>query len=166
MNLHTQSGAKKRGGLGLNPPLALRKFCMYIVKNNQLMNNHLNMLPEQAKFDLKCSKMRWRLGLRPRPHWGSLRRSPRPPSRKGLRIPEIPGIQATLNSRWEFPGISEFPGNSVDRNLREFDRIVNFKEKVTKFKLNQCNKSLSILKQSQESCWSTDDEVFIRLLTL
>jgi len=38
------------------------------------MNNHLNMLPKQAKFDLKCSKMR--LGLR---------RSPRPPSRKGLR---------------------------------------------------------------------------------
>ena len=23
------------------------------------MNNHLNMLPKQAKFDLKCSKMRW-----------------------------------------------------------------------------------------------------------
>ena len=31
------------------------------------MNNHLNMLPKQAKFDLKCSKMRWRLYmLRPR----------------------------------------------------------------------------------------------------
>jgi len=25
------------------------------------MNNHLNMLPKQAKFDLKCSKMLWRL---------------------------------------------------------------------------------------------------------
>jgi len=24
------------------------------------MNNHLNMLPKQAKFYLKCSKMRWR----------------------------------------------------------------------------------------------------------
>jgi len=23
------------------------------------MNNHLNMLPKQAKFDIKCSKMRW-----------------------------------------------------------------------------------------------------------
>jgi len=23
------------------------------------MNNHLNMLPKQAKLDLKCSKMRW-----------------------------------------------------------------------------------------------------------
>jgi len=34
---------------------------MYIVKiNNHLMNNHLNMLPKQAKFDLKCSKMCWR----------------------------------------------------------------------------------------------------------
>ena len=24
------------------------------------MNNHLNILPKQAKFDLKSSKMRWR----------------------------------------------------------------------------------------------------------
>src|SRR6218665_2786329 len=39
------------------------------------MNNHLNILPKLASFDLKCSKMRWRLGLRPRPRWGSLRRS-------------------------------------------------------------------------------------------
>ena len=23
------------------------------------MNNHLNILPKQAKFDLKSSKMRW-----------------------------------------------------------------------------------------------------------
>src|SRR6218665_475958 len=23
------------------------------------MNNHLNMLPKQTKFDLKCSKVRW-----------------------------------------------------------------------------------------------------------
>jgi len=42
------------------------------------MNNHLNMLPTQAKSDLKCSKMRWRLGLCPRPRWGSIRRSPNP----------------------------------------------------------------------------------------
>src|SRR6218665_2175670 len=49
------------------------------------MKNHLNILPKLASFDLKCSKMRWRLGLRPRPRCGSLRRSPRPPSREGLR---------------------------------------------------------------------------------
>ena len=30
---------------------------------------------------------RFRLGLRPRPRWGSLRRSPRPPSRLGRGIP-------------------------------------------------------------------------------
>ena len=41
------------------------------------MNHHLNMFPKQAKFDLKCSKMRWRLGL------GSLRRTPKPPNREG-----------------------------------------------------------------------------------
>ena len=49
------------------------------------MKNHLNILPKLASFDLKCSKMRWRLGLRPRPRWRSLRRSPRPPNRKRLR---------------------------------------------------------------------------------
>src|SRR6218665_179945 len=49
------------------------------------MKNHLNILPKLASFDLKCSKMRWRLGLRRRPCWGSLRRSPRPPNRKRQR---------------------------------------------------------------------------------
>src|SRR6218665_162380 len=49
------------------------------------MKNHLNILPKQASFDLKCSKMRWRLGLLPRPRWGSLRRSPRPSNRKRQR---------------------------------------------------------------------------------
>ena len=48
----------------------------------------------------------------------------------GISHSGIPGIHATLDSR------REFPGNSVG-NLREFDRIVNFKQKVTKFKLNQ-----------------------------
>src|SRR6218665_1325145 len=33
---------------------------------------------------MKCSKSLRFLGLRPRPGWGSLRRSPRPPSREGL----------------------------------------------------------------------------------
>jgi len=28
----------------------------------------------------RMHQYRWRLGLRPRPHWGSLQRSPRPPS--------------------------------------------------------------------------------------
>src|SRR6218665_1583087 len=49
------------------------------------MKNHLNILPKLALFDLKCFKMGWRLGLRPRPRWGSLRRSPRPPNRKRQR---------------------------------------------------------------------------------
>src|SRR6218665_4016644 len=42
------------------------------------MNNHLNILPKPAKCDLKLSKMRRWLGLRPRPVWGSLQRSPDP----------------------------------------------------------------------------------------
>ena len=39
------------------------------------MNNHLNMLPKQAKFDLKCSKMRWRHKL---PRYGELMTLPKP----------------------------------------------------------------------------------------
>ena len=31
-------------------------------------------------FKAKMNKIRCRLGLRPRPHWGSLQRSPIPPS--------------------------------------------------------------------------------------
>jgi len=40
----------------------------------------------------------------------------------------IPRIHTTLNSCWEFPGISEFLRNFVG-NLREFDQIVNFRQK-------------------------------------
>src|SRR6218665_4128484 len=77
--------SQRRGG---KPPLALRKkYFMYIVKNKQSLNNQLNMCPKQAKFDRKCSKMRWRLGLRPRPHWGNLRLSPKPPNREGKPFP-------------------------------------------------------------------------------
>ena len=36
---------------------------------------------------LKYGKTRWRPGLRPGPRWGSLRRSPRPPSRLGRGHP-------------------------------------------------------------------------------
>src|SRR6218665_219543 len=49
------------------------------------MKNHLNILPKLASFDLKYSKMRWRLGPRPRPRGGSLRRPPSPPNRKRQR---------------------------------------------------------------------------------
>ena len=31
------------------------------------MNNHLNILPKHASFDLKCSNFRLRLRLRPNP---------------------------------------------------------------------------------------------------
>jgi len=44
----------------------------------------INKSPKCTSLGMKCSKSRRFLGLRPRPRWGSLRRSPRPPSRKGL----------------------------------------------------------------------------------
>jgi hypothetical protein len=46
---------------------------------------------KHAPFDLKCSQKRLRLGLSPRPSWGSLRRSPRPPNR-GARVPSAPSF--------------------------------------------------------------------------
>jgi len=36
------------------------------------------LLPPGAIFRLKCDKIRFRLGLRPRPQWGRLQRSPDP----------------------------------------------------------------------------------------
>jgi len=33
-------------------------------------------LPKQATFDLKCSKLRWRMGLWP--HWGAYNTPPNP----------------------------------------------------------------------------------------
>src|SRR6218665_3601650 len=44
--------------------------------SNHLMNNHLNMLPKHAKFDLKCSKMHWRGGGCPTPRRGGLAAPP------------------------------------------------------------------------------------------
>ena len=39
------------------------------------------MLPKQAKFDLKCSKMHWR----PRPRWGAYD-APQTPNREGNQL--------------------------------------------------------------------------------
>ena len=47
--------------------------------------------------------MRWRLGLRPRPRWGSLRRSPRPPNREWLRAfgaSQLLRVRETVNLIW------------------------------------------------------------------
>jgi len=62
------------------------------------------MLPKQAKFVLKCSKMRWQLGLRPRPRCGSLRRShnplivmENPSNHKFLATPLINSILSILS---------------------------------------------------------------------
>src|SRR6218665_126625 len=57
---------------------------MYIVKlNNHLMNNHLNMLPKQAKFDLKSSKMC------ARSHYRELTTLPKTHNREGQTPPII-----------------------------------------------------------------------------
>jgi len=45
---------------------------------------------QQRSFTLKMHQNRWRLGLRPRPRWGSLQRSPDPLA--GLRGPTSKGM--------------------------------------------------------------------------
>jgi len=40
----------------------------------------LKLLLQMSDFKAKMHQIRFRLGLRPRPHWGSLQHSPRPPS--------------------------------------------------------------------------------------
>ena len=77
------------------------------------MNNRFNMLPERTSFDLKCSKVRWRLGLRPRPRWGSLRRSPRPPNREG---PRAFGARQTYSPQYSDP--PTFFGTNHTLNIR------------------------------------------------
>ena len=49
----------------------------------------------------KCTKIRFRPGLRPGPRWGSLRRSPRPLSRlgRGIPTPHTPPRSTPLASR-------------------------------------------------------------------
>ena len=42
--------------------------------------NVWNCYPQMSDFKAKMHQIRFRLGLRPRPRWGSLQRSPRPPS--------------------------------------------------------------------------------------
>ena len=41
---------------------------------------HRNCCQEMSHFKAKMHQIRFRLGLRPRPRWGSLQRSPRPPT--------------------------------------------------------------------------------------
>src|SRR6218665_744733 len=76
------------------------------------MKKHLNILPKLASFDLKCSKMRWRLGLRSRPRWGSLRRSPRPPNRQRQRAfgarPSLFRVHFYISISLSGPPLTEF----------------------------------------------------------
>jgi len=47
---------------------------------NWFSEKSLKLLHQMSDFKAKMHQIRFRLGLRPRPSWGSLQRSPRPPS--------------------------------------------------------------------------------------
>ena len=50
------------------------------ILQNSLGRSGIFKLHQMLPFLSKMHQNRWRLGLRPRPRWGSLQRSPRPPS--------------------------------------------------------------------------------------
>ena len=55
-----------------------------------------------ARNQFKIIRNRLRLGLRPRPRWGSLRRSPRPPNRicSGASLPRLARFARSLLGRF------------------------------------------------------------------
>src|SRR6218665_1896015 len=66
-----------------------------------LKNMRLTTSQNALHFGMKCSKLCRLLGLCPRPRWGSLRPSPRPPSRQPS------AIAASCLRRLHFPQISQ-----------------------------------------------------------
>src|SRR5688572_30970862 len=64
----------------------------------------VNKSPKYAPFGIKCSKLRRLLGLRPRPRWGSLRRSPIPPIVVRGFLPSA--IAASRLRRSQFPPLT------------------------------------------------------------
>ena len=70
---------------------------------------------QQRFFTLKMHQNRWRLGLRPRPHWGSLQRSPDPLA--GLRGPTSKGKGEEGGERREEEGLEgEGRGETLDHH--------------------------------------------------
>ena len=47
---------------------------------NWFVGKSLKLLPQISYYKAKMHQIRFRLGIRPRPRWGSLQRSPRPPN--------------------------------------------------------------------------------------
>src|SRR6218665_3912758 len=66
--------------LGVHTSSRFRYYFFYLI----FRKYENNKIPKCTPFGMKCSKSRRLLGLRPRPRWGTLRRSLRPPSREGL----------------------------------------------------------------------------------
>ena len=67
-----------------------RMITPYFTKFHRLTNRKFMEIVGtrgRSDFNGKMHQNRFRLGLRPRPRWGSLRRSPRPPSQMRRGIP-------------------------------------------------------------------------------
>ena len=58
-------------------PLLFKLHDIWLV---DCQENHYNCCHQMSDFKAKMHQIRFRLGLRPRPRWGSLQRSPRPSS--------------------------------------------------------------------------------------
>jgi len=60
---------------GTELPSLLKMDEIWLVNSQE---NYLNCCHQMSDFKAKMHQIRFRLGLRPRPHWGSLQRSPEP----------------------------------------------------------------------------------------
>jgi len=70
-----------------------------------------------SDFTAKMHQIRFRLGLRPRPRWGSLQRSPRSPSLWGrgwLPLPKTPNLALQGTSGLEILRASKLGPSGLD----------------------------------------------------
>ena len=87
-NWSLRRSPSSRLGMGHSPPLvdfSISVSCLYCLKGAKfgqlILRKIIKIVATRCQdFNAKMHQIRFRLGLRPRPRWGSSQRSPRPPS--------------------------------------------------------------------------------------
>ena len=73
-------------------------FEMHEIWPDDSQENYLNCCDQMSDFKAKMHQIRFWLGIHPRTRWGSLPRSPRPPSwiKGGLLLREVEGREGRV----------------------------------------------------------------------
>jgi len=111
--MHVQHVRPNRGPTKMGPPHEDQKISCLVLSCPWKLNDNTKLLPPDA-FSVDGSKMRLRSGLFPKPRWGSLQRSPRPPSSLLLpksRILSIVNEMTTLCVSVKAVGRRSYTGN-------------------------------------------------------